>query len=319
MRDPFRILSSTKFVLEKAENVTIQVNKIDSISKIIYAQLEKGLDSLEEGFGTTGNFESDAQLIFIEDAVNFCFWAERNRPKWATEWPKGNIVSGGWYSLKSCFERALASNIPILNAEYLSSMTINDCENFFKGVGGTKIPLLKKRKEILNETGKILSKRFNGKFINIFKQANSDSVELVSLIYNNFPSFRDEAEYRRRKVYFLKRAQIVANDISYLEKKLNNTHELTAFADYKIPQMLRAFGVISYSERLAEKVDNYTPIPSGSEEEIEIRAASIWGIELIRQKMPEFTAAQIDNALWLVSQDQTKYEKPYHRTYTVFY
>jgi hypothetical protein len=82
--------------------------------------------------------------------------------------------------------------------------------------------------------------------------------------------------------------------------------------------MLREFGVIEYSKNLAERIDNLILIPSGSIEEIEIRAATIWGIELIRQKLGKYSAREIDNALWFLSQDQIG-RKPFHRTYTIYY
>ena len=54
-------------------------------------------------------------------------------------------------------------------------------------------------------------------------------------------------------------------------------------------------------------------------EEIEIRSATIWGVELIRQQFKNYNAAEIDNALWLMSQSFSKDTKPYHRTYTIYY
>src|SRR5581483_11189983 len=103
-----------------------------------------------------------------------------------------------------------------------------------------------------------------------------------------------------QEIYFLKRAQICANDLSYLTqmpggKRLTNLDKLTAFADYKIPQILREAGVIIYSEDLAELIDNYHEIPAGSKYETEIRAATVWGVELVKQRLNKYTAAQVDN------------------------
>ena len=134
---------------------------------------------------------------------------------------------------------------------------------------------------------------------------------------------RDGVTWDRKKIYFLKRAQICAQDFSYLsqkykELKIKNINLLTAFADYKIPQMLRKFEVIVYGKNLAKKIDNYILIPQGGREEIEIRVVTIWSIELIRQRLKKYTASEIDNALWLVSQEQDGV-KPYHRTYSIYY
>lgn len=155
------------------------------------------------------------------------------------------------------------------------------------------------------------------------EEAHFDAVETAQLLVREFSSFRDVAQLDGNDVFFLKRAQICPNDLSYLGRagigrRITNLANLTAFADYKIPQMLRKAGVITYSQDLAERIDNYILIPAGSREEIEIRAAGIWGVELIRQKLQSYTSGEIDNALWLISQDQAG-AKPYHRTETIYY
>jgi len=106
-------------------------------------------------------------------------------------------------------------------------------------------------------------------------------------------------------------------------KRLDNLDKLTAFADYKLPQMLRSFGIIKYSESLANKVDSYVLIEKDSEEEVEIRSATIWAVEFIRQGLRKkynfITSSHIDSMLWNKSQTRTREEKPYHRTLTTAY
>lgn len=321
--DPFKVLSSTKSIVENLQHIKIHDTNLDTISNAIEEQLSKGLDPIEKHFGSVDSLTDSVQLIFLEDTVNFCFWMELGKQKWQVEWPKGTISSGGWYSLGRCFQRAIANGFPILDASYLMNLTIEQAQSFFEGVKGTKIPLLEKRLENLQEAGRVLNKKYSGEFINALRKTNFDTVKIVKLLINDFPSFRDISVWNKNKTYFLKRAQICVQDFSYLSKKykeigIKNIHILSGFADYKIPQMLRRYGVISYSKKLEEKVDNYVLIPMGSREEIEIRSTAVWCIELIRQRLKKYIAADIDNALWLISQDQSNV-KPYHRTYTIFY
>ena len=68
------------------------------------------------------------------------------------------------------------------------------------------------------------------------------------------------ATYQGRKVYFYKRAQIFATDLhaAFGSKgwgRFEDLDELTAFADYKLPQVLRHVGILCYAEQLAHKVD----------------------------------------------------------------
>jgi D-alanyl-D-alanine dipeptidase len=99
---------------------------------------------------------------------------------------------------------------------------------------------------------------------------------------------------------------------------MKHLDSVTAFADYKVPQMLRYFGAISYTIDLANKIDTKTLIKKDSREEIEIRAATIWCVEKMRQVNDAYTAAQLDNALWQISQNNIGI-LPYHRTKTIFY
>lgn len=321
--DPFNILDSTRTVLNNSRHVVLDDSRIEEVSEKITQRFRMGLETAKESFGAGFGREKDAQLLFLEDAVNFCFWPDKGKPKWRVEWPKGNIVDGGWYALKACFERGLAESVPILEAEYLSSISLDDTKKFFRGVYDVDIPLVEKRMENLREAGSVLKEKFGGQFINVLELSGYDTVKLVNLVMNNFPSFRDVSVLDGGQVIFLKRAQIVASDMSYILKdgpqKLTNLDALTAFADYKLPQVIRMFGLMNYEKSLAKKVDNSEDIPHDSREEIEIRAATVWAVELLRQKIGTMTSGEIDNVIWLLSQDIQAEAGPYHRTRTIYY
>lgn len=319
--DPLNILSSTKKVLERARFVFIDEQKIKEASRIIAAKLERGLESAETSFGVTGDYQKDAQLVFVENTVNFCFWAEANKKRWQIQSPSGELI-GGWYGLKTCFERALKEKVPILEAKYLAEIDEKETKQLFGGTNETEIPLINERQKNLQETGRILLERYQGQFINVLEEANYNAINLVKLVHYNFNSFYDVAELDGQKIIFLKRAQICPNDISYLkDRQITGLEQLTAFADYRLPQILREFGVLIYISDLAQKIDQMILIPQGSREEIEIRAATIWAIELMHQHLLQYSAGQIDNAIWLLSQEANflKIARPHHRTYSIFY
>ena len=98
---------------------------------------------------------------------------------------------------------------------------------------------------------------------------------------------------------------------------------MLACADYKIPQVLRHFGILEYSPVLANLVDNKKQILHDDEKEIEIRANMIYSVELIKQKLKqnniELNSIQIDNALWLLSKNKEYKDKPHHLTKTIYY
>ncbi len=191
------------------------------------------------------------------------------------------------------------------------------------------IPLFEERLANAREVGRVLLERYNGQFANAIKEAGGSAVRLALLLAEHFPSFRDIATYHIHEVRFLKRAQICVADVhgAFGGKRWGAFHDLerlTIFADYKLPQILRHFGVLEYHPSLARRVDAMELLAAGSEEEIEIRAATIWACELLRQAMdkqdgPEaITAAEIDARLWLLSQNIADM-RPYHRVRTIYY
>src|ERR1700722_8648810 len=320
--DPLHILSSTKPVIETSRFVTINENNLGKLATSVLARFKKGLGTQEMGFTIIPDLEKNVQLVFVEDAINFCFWADKKSKKWQVKEPDGSVTNGGWFGLKTCFERGIAEGIPIWDANYLASFSMTDAKNFFRGVY-SEIPLMEERVKNLQEAGKVLIKKFNGQFINAVEQADYNAIAIAELIIKNFPSFRDISMLDGNEILFYKRAQICPKDLTYIfaaqHKAIADVNQLTAFADYKLPQMLRMFGVLEYEKTLADKIDDYIQIQHDSREEIEIRAATIWAVELLHQQIPELNASDIDNAIWLLSQDLQQEAKPYHRTRTIFY
>jgi len=95
-----------------------------------------------------------------------------------------------------------------------------------------------------------------------------------------------------------------------------DTRDLTAFADYQVPRVLRALGILRYSDDLAAKVDGGILIACESPEERSIRAATILACERIAAHC-KATAADVDNLLWQ-SQDLAK-DARFHLTPTTWY
>ncbi len=321
--DAFAVLSSTKPVVENLHFVRIHNEKIEMIAKQCEVEIKKGFGNANDHFGNAKTLEDHMQLIFLLDCINFCFWAEKDKPVWEVAFPKKEAPNGGWYGLTKCFAKALHNKIPLLDAAFLSKLTLPKAREIFVGQDNVEIPLLPERVRNLVEAGKVLLKKYDGKFIRVLEKAQYDVLNLVPLLYKDFSSFRDYSLFNGEKVYFLKRAQICAQDLSYLstiykEFEMKHLDSVTAFADYKVPQMLRYFGAISYTIDLANKIDTKTLIKKDSREEIEIRAATIWCVEKMRQVNDAYTAAQLDNALWQISQNNIGI-LPYHRTKTIFY
>lgn len=324
--DPFKVLSSTKLVMERARDVKINQEAVDKQVGQIGDFLKKHLDFPDHGHRLTGDYETDVQLIFFESMLGFCFWALPGEAKWAIEMPDGEKVDG-WYGVAAAFQRAYDEGVPVANADFLAEATIKDVEDIFRSCTAAKIPLLEERVKILNENAQNLKKHFNGQAIKLIDATEHDAIKLFELLQKYFPSYRDVATYDGHEVIFLKIAHLLALDLEYRltpqEKRpfLKNFDQLCVFADYKLPQLLRMFGILEYDEHLAQMVDSYIEIPASSPEEVKIRAGAIWGVELLRQQLRGYSSIQVGHVIWLMSQDQALQTKikPYHRTYTTFY
>ena len=314
MVDPFNLIAKSEKIMRRAKDVKIHRAKTTKIASIIGKQIKKKNLLTASQFGVIDQTDNGAQLVFLEDTVNFCFWPSRGEPKWQVQ-NENKKLTDGWVALTMCFRRALASGVPILGTDYIQRASLQDWQKFFQGENSVEIPLFSKRVANLREAAKVLQAKYDGHFKNVILVSKRNAVKLVKLISRDFPSFRDP---------FLKRAQIIVYDIYLMFEgknrgNLKNIDKLTAFADYKLPQILRELGVLEYSQNLANKVDSQQEIPSGTAQEEEIRAATIIAVELFKQHLPNIISPQIDNVLWSLSQNNRFTPRPYHRTRTIFY
>ena len=83
-------------------------------------------------------------------------------------------------------------------------------------------------------------------------------------------------------------------------------------ADYKIPQTLRALGIIEFNSDLSKIVDNKQLIDENSMYEVEIRANMIEVISYINSKLKNTCSIDINDYLFLASKNVKDIVKPYH-------
>ncbi|MFN8633800.1 MAG: queuosine salvage family protein [Chloroflexota bacterium] len=262
-----------------------------------------------------------ADYVLVLDALNFCFWGE---PRWRVEY--GGQLLDGYWALAACLRRALEAGIPLLDPAYLVACDESAARALF--AGQHEIPLLESRIAHLREVGQGI-RDAGGSFAHVVAAAGGSGERLVQEVARRFPSFDDTATYDGQPVAFYKRAQILVSDLHGIYHgqglgAFDDLDRLTAFADYKIPQVLREAGILVYSPSLAETVDRQQLIPPGDPREVEIRAGTIWGCELLRQALerrrpgPSMRAFEVDWLLWSDAQGRA-IKKPYHRTRTIYY
>jgi hypothetical protein len=356
--DPLGVLSTTRPVVEAAELVRINHDRLPVVAGQVRSFKQPGASGSSTWETHYHFFDGTARTVnwlLLLDALNFCFWPEKGQPRWRIEYHGETL--GGYWAEAAALTRAVEEGYPVWDARYLSEMSRSDLAHILRGVASTgdgtrqgrhyisdapadrnvvaplagaispaPIPLFEQRLANAREVGRVLLERYDGQFIHAIEEAGGSAVRLALLLEKHFPSFRDITRYRGRNVRFLKRAQICVADLhgAFGGERWGAFHDLaglTVFADYKLPQILRHTGVLEYHPSLAQRVDAMELLEQGSTEETEIRAATVWACECIRQEMAgqqAMPAVEIDTRLWLLSQGITGM-CPYHRVRTIYY
>jgi len=316
-----KILDTTKFVIENSDFVKINREKITEFSKgFDHGKAKHWLSAAPFNFSHFTN-EEKLHFLFIFNALSFSYWG---KPKWTIEY-KGENYDGSWGMIIS-LGRGIEEGAALLDFNYCSKIPKEEFIHILRG--NTEIPFLEKRWKILQEIGTTIFTKYNGKASNFIAEARGDALKLLELIVKNLPSFRDTSQYNGKEIYFYKRAQLLVGDIYQIFDgqsfgALANIDKITACADYKLPQILRKLGILEYVTTLAEKVDSEIEISDNSPEEIEIRANTIWAVEFIKEEVkkrsPQIMSFEINDHLWLATQEKFDGDKPYHRTRTTAY
>ncbi len=320
MENPVK--TTTFKVVERATEVKINREKIKdlarewSVKKIIIPSWPKEMH-LE-----TKDEKMMLDYLIVLDTLNFCFWSTGEK-RWTIEY-RGKRY-GGYFALSLALKKFFEENPERLNWNLLSHISF-PC--FLKILqGGKNLMFLRKRWQMLRAVASVLTRKYDGDAARFFSSADGAAPKLVEKIYKELPFFDDIAAYGSRKVYFLKRAQILVVD-TYAAlsgrglSRLDNLDYFTAFADYKLPQILRHWGILEYSPKLANKIDDGILIAAGSKEEVEIRSATIWVVEYLKDELEKMGkklySFEIDWILWNKSQEE-KIDNPYHLTKTIYY
>lgn len=304
-----KLNDSYKYVCDNSKCVKINYGRIDDLidntdfSKVKYWLVSNPFEIMNMNVKDIVNF-----LLIYHTIGDYCFWGD---PKWEIETPKGKL--DGSYAIMYL----------IINRFKISqdfNMSYDEFKFFLKG--NVEIPLLDDRFENLSKMNEFL-KKHNKSFFEIINGMNTDN-ELLEFIINNLSYFEDVSNYDGHDVYFYKRAQLLTSDILHVMEaktkvKVDYSH-LIGCADYKIPQVMRCYGMLEFINDLEERIDKKQELPENSKEEIEIRANDLAIINYIYEKLNrKVSRMDINDFIWLLGQDKSKMTKPYHRTLTKHY
>jgi hypothetical protein len=320
--------------MERAAQVLIDPERVDAVAGELAANPSQAPEWGGEDDATAGLHVRDgtwrtAAWVLVLDALNFCFWAQGDDPdvRWRVRF-RDRIFDGYW-ALAAALTRAAEDGVPFWDPGYLAGISEGELAAILRPADAPKttpVPLFPERLANLRELGRGLLDWGEGEeaIRSLLDEAGGSAARLVEIVAARFPSFADVASYGGVRVPLYKRAQILVSDLHGAgAATFGDLDVLTAFADYKVPQVLRRFGILVYAPELADRIARRDLIPAGSAPEVEIRAATVWACELLRRAVAArgvaLRAFEIDWALWSFGQTLPPGTEPYHRTRTIFY
>lgn len=317
-----RVLESNQQACVRLVDVTIDDQAVGEFVEQIDPS---NLDASElDLFNRPRNLSEFFKLSLIFNSMNFCYWAKLGAKKWAITIDSEPF--DGSIALARLLENITLKQPEVLSWVHLSSLKLEDFEEFLASSQG-QIPLLEERYQNLTCLADCIQSQYGGNSDQILQRSGSCAQKLLELLVA-MPCFYDQSTFADQTVYFWKRAQLQIKMFSDYQQSqtgqpLDNLSTLTAFSDYKVPQILRHLGILAYSPNLAKTIDNYQLIPKDSKEENEIRIATIIAVDKIaaaaKKQGYDLNPAQVDSLLWKRASANKDSMKPYHRTLTAAY
>ncbi len=318
------VLSSVSKAIHQLEHLSIDLDSIENTADwLAYEEF-----SFPKNNQVRENPEDFIRAAMFMNTLNFAFTDFQTSIKYEVK--RGREILSDSEAMYFQVNEAIDSGNNLVDGKIMATLTLEQLTNIFSG--NIEMPMLKERVEILNDVGQKLVDNYEGDWLNFInngpKKLYAKGEGLIERLVNEFPRFDDSSEYRGNKVKFYKLAQLafwgIHGELSGSNYfKIEDMHSMTAFADYIVPVALNVMKIMTYTPQLDEKIRDGEMIERDSEEEIEIRAASIYATAILTEKVNErrpenksIIIPQLDYRLW---KNYHATHHPHHLTYTTMY
>ena len=319
-----KVLHSIRPVIENLENV--------SIDHVQLTTEAKKLSTVNYEIKVANNQDKRPEDIIrktmLINTLNFAFTDFESQIKYALN--VGDNTFSDTDAMVYQIDQAVEVGIDFYDGHYLRDITETTFKSIFRA--NIEMPMSKEKTDVLNQVGQILVEEYKGDWLNFVKSGPKKLYQngegLIERLVSQFERFRDTSIYLGEKVHFLKLAQLAFWGIhrelgKYGDFYIEDMENMTAFADYIVPVALEKMKIITYSEKLKNKIEQGVLIESDSIEEIEIRAATLFvtaqlteEINKLKLEEEKIIIPQLDFKLWT---DFHANKSPHHLTKTIMY
>ncbi len=319
------IRKGCRHVAENAGFVRIDRGRLEQYARD-FPVADLGQATLDPATHYLGHGKDTLLYVLALDAINFgsgYFPHLKKRPA-----PDGGTMSGYFTVAAGLSDWFRAEGAP--SADRLAALTQADCARIFGQTEGAApaLELMRLFAAALNDFGALLLARFDGEAAHLVETARHKAASLIRIL-RQMPYFDDVAIWQGRAVPFMKRAQLTAADLALAFAgedwgRFDDLGELTIFADTLVPHVLRVDGVLAYDPKLLARIAAGEVLKAGAPEEIEIRAAALHAVELLKAQLRAaghagITSMALDYLLWNRGQGESYKAAPRHRARCVFY
>jgi hypothetical protein len=316
--------------LDSLDHVSVDVDRLDAFARRLRTRefpypdwrAPVLVDESEYGVETVFDF------FLVGNSLNFAFDDVATGETFETTYAGESWIGG--YALWASLTRAMERGIDITDGAVLRELTLDQTRTILSGT--RPIPLLEERHRILTNLGTRLCERLDGHFHSEFAPESDhhsydDGRGIIEFLTREFPgAYADTREYDGQTVYFDKEAKLSVGMVQGRfhdspEYTIADCEEMTLFADYLIPALLRDEGVFEYSDELTRAVDSRRLLPEGSQMEVEIRIATILTGERLLDRINSsrsdpIDGLHLDQALWRMGRNR---DLVHHFTETTTY
>lgn len=323
------ILEASKYV----KDVLVSEWEINNLANMLSSKDLKAPDWRLPIFPES--IENFVEFIGVVNSVNFCFVHADSGKRFDVEYD-GKVWEGA-FGLAAAFKRALDEGIPVCDPHFLFSLELGQLAHILRPKT-TLIPLFVERLKHLKNVGRALLEMQTSfsRFLLVHKFSLFPTYYGGGII-NSLPSldsYRDTVFWKAGdKVHVLrfnKRAYLFAmvyhgriSSAGFKSVNIVDPGNFLPITDYRIPQVLRSFGVLIYSKELAEMVDGRVVLKRNSDMEIGIRVQTVNAmtklLKATNELFPEskqITMVELDYALWSLGRTL---KSEHHLTMTTAY